>query len=152
MLGPGDSFPRLDLRDSRGEAVRIPDGEAGETLYVFFKTTCPTCELLWPYLDRLRRRVGDDLQIVGVSQDAPRETATFSRAAGADVPILFDPPPWHASEAVGLENVPTMFLVSENGRIRETILGFQKSKLEDLAASDDPFFRPDEKVPEVRPG
>ena len=80
--------------------MRVPEGEA---LYVFFKTTCPTCELLWPYLDRLRKRVGSDLEIVGVSQDAPRETAKFSREAGAEVPIVYDPPPWRASEAVGLE-------------------------------------------------
>ena len=129
--------------------MRVPEGE---TLYVFFKTTCPTCELLWPYLDRLRKRVGSDLEIVGVSQDAPRETAKFSREAGAEVPIVYDPPPWRASEAVGLENVPTMFLVGDDGRIRETILGFQKAKLEELAASNDPLFRPDEKVPEIRPG
>lgn len=129
--------------------MRAPDREA---LYVFFKTTCPTCELLWPYLDRLRKRVAGDLEIVGVSQDAPRETVKFSRETGTDVAIVYDSPPWRASEAVGLEAVPTMFLVGEDGRIRETIVGFQKTKLEELAASNDPLFRPDEKVPEVRPG
>jgi thiol-disulfide isomerase/thioredoxin len=154
LLGPGSPFPRLDLRDSRGDAVEPPDREA---LYVFFKTTCPTCELLWPYLDRLRQRVGANLEIVGVSQDGRRETELFSRDQAADVRTVYDPPPWRASEEVGLENVPTMFLVGEDGRIRETILGFQKAKLEELASARSangghPLFRPDEKVPEVRPG
>ena len=153
-LGPGIPFPRLDLRDSRGESAGLPDREA---LYVFFKTTCPTCELLWPYLDRLRDRVGESLSIVGISQDGPADTERFSRETGAHVPTLFDPPPWRASEDVGLDNVPTMFLVGRDGRIRETILGFQKAKLEELASArsgdgGSPLFRPGDNVPEVRPG
>ena len=154
MLGPGSLFPRLDLRDSRGESASPPEREA---LYVFFKTTCPTCELLWPYLERLRMRVGESLAIVAVSQDPPNQTERFSLEQGTDVPTLYDPPPWRASEAVGIENVPAMFLVGQNGRIRDTILGFQKAKLEELATArfgngEHPLFRPDEKVPELRPG
>ncbi len=156
LLGPGSPFPPLDLRDSRGDALTLaPPGR--ETLYVFFKTTCPTCELLWPYLDRLRRRVGDKIEIVGVSQDGRQETDQFSRDLATDIRTVYDPPPWRASEEMGLENVPTMFLVGEDGRIRETILGFQKAKLEELASGGSangghPLFRPDENVPQVRPG
>lgn len=132
----------------------MPDREA---LYVFFKTNCPTCELLWPYLDRLRARVGESLAILGVSQDAPADTERFSLEQGTGVPTLYDPPPWRASEKVGIENVPAMFLVGQDGRIRETVLGFQKAKLEELASERSgnggrPLFRPDEKVPELRPG
>ena len=154
LLGPGSPFPRLDLRDSRGGAIEPPDREA---LYVFFKTTCPTCELLWPYLDRLRQRVGGNLQILGVSQDGRRETEQFSSDQAAGVRMVYDPPPWRASEQVGLDSVPTMFLVGEDGRIREAIPGFQKAKLEELASGwsangGAPLFRPDDKVPEIRPG
>ncbi|HEY6050878.1 MAG TPA: redoxin family protein [Thermoanaerobaculia bacterium] len=154
VLGPGSPFPRLDLRDSRGDAARPPEGEA---LYVFFKTTCPTCELLWPYLERLRRRVGGNLEIVAVSQDEPPETERFAREQKSQVRTVYDLPPWSASEEVGLENVPTMFLVGGDGRIRETVLGFQKAKLEELASKGSangghPLFRPDDRVPEIRPG
>lgn len=158
LLGPGSPFPPLDLRDSRGDALALAIAPPGrKALYVFFKTTCPTCELLWPYLDRLRRCVGDKLEIVAVSQDGRQETDRFSRDLATDIRTVYDPPPWRASEEMGLENVPTMFLVGEDGRIRETILGFQKAKLEELASGGSanaghPLFRSDENVPQIRPG
>jgi hypothetical protein len=156
LLGPGSPFPPLDLRDSRGDALALAQ-PGREALYVFFKTTCPTCELLWPYLDRLRLRLGEKLEIVAVSQDDPGETDRFSRDLDTGVRTVYDPPPWRASEEMGLENVPTMFLVGGDGRIRETIQGFQKAKLEELASQRSgngghPLFRPDENVPQIRPG
>lgn len=157
-LGPGSLLPPLDLLDSAGR-VAHPAGR--EALYVFFKTTCPTCELAWPFVERLRTRADGRFGIVGVSQDPPHETETFSRNLGVSVPTLYDPPPWNASESLGLESVPTFVLVDGEGRIRESFAGFQKAKLEALAAraaagaeapEPGPFFLPDERVPELRPG
>lgn len=127
---------------------------------MFFKTTCPTCELAWPYLERLRRRAGA-IPIVAISQDPPSETRAFARGLGVELTTVYDPPPWAASEAAGLTNVPAFFVVDANGRIRESFLGFQKAKLEELAsrgehapggAPREPLFLPDEPVPEMRPG
>jgi peroxiredoxin len=158
-LGPGSRLPRLDLLDSAGRAAPVA---AGEVLYVFFKTTCPTCELAWPFVGRLRKRAGGGpFAIIGVSQDPPAETEAFSASLGTSVPTLYDPPPWNASESLGLESVPTFFLVDSEGRIRERFEGFQKAKLEELAAraaaeggaaASGPLFLPDERVPELRPG
>ena len=158
-LGPGDRFPVLDLVSADG---RPAPRTSGETLYGFFKTTCPTCELTWPFLERLRSYGDGDRAIVAVSQDPPAETEAFNERLGVRVPTFYDPPPWKASATLGLTTVPTLVLVDESGRIRETVVGFQKRKLEDLAGRAAPptdagdrtggLFRPGESVPEMRPG
>ena len=73
------------------------------------------------------------MRTLAVSQDDRDETAAFNRRLGVQLETLFDPPPWKASEALGLTNVPTIFLVGANGRIRETVVGFIRPRLEALA-------------------
>lgn len=150
---PGDPVPPLALQDADGRPAPLPEGEA---LLAFFKTTCPTSELAWPYLDRIRR-IARVLRVVGISQDRPEETRGFQERTGAAVDVLFDPPPWKASSALGLETVPTFVLVGRDGRARETIVGFQKSAMARLAGEaaggrDPELFRAGENVPEFRPG
>jgi peroxiredoxin len=159
VLEPGSSFPPLSLRDADGRSA-VASG--GETLWAFFKTTCPTCELMWPYLERLAQRSNGGGSVIAVSQDDVAETESFNERLGVGVRTLYDGPPWKASEALGLSNVPTLFLVDREGRIRETIEGFQKAKMEELARrltgrkpSQGPaesLFRPGESVPALRPG
>jgi len=129
-LEPGAMFPQIELETESGARFVPP---AAETLYVFFKTTCPTSELSWPHLERLRRIASTALPIFAVSQDERPETAAFNDRLGVHVETLYDPSPWKASAALGLTNVPTFFLVAPGGRIRETVVGFQRPKLEALA-------------------
>lgn len=129
-LEPGAVFPQIELETESGARFVPP---AAETLYVFFKTTCPTSELSWPHLERIRRIASAALPIFAVSQDERPETAAFNDRLGVRVETLYDPSPWKASTALGLTNVPTFFLVAPGGRIRETVVGFQRPKLEALA-------------------
>jgi len=128
---------------------------------VVFKTTCPTCELAWPYLDRLRRKAeGSGLGVLAISQDSPEETAAFSRRLGTRIPTGFDPEPWPVSEALGLTTVPTFFRVGAEGGVEETVVGFDRSRMESFAARADslagrppsPLFHERESVPAIRPG
>jgi peroxiredoxin len=132
-----------------------------DALYAFFKTTCPTCELAWPYLDRIRK-IGESgrFSVVAVSQDDPETTAAFYRDLDIDVPTLYDPEPWEASEAAGLTNVPAFFLVGRDGLIRDSAVGFEKHKMEEFAARAadlagrpaTALFSPGENVPAMKPG
>jgi peroxiredoxin len=157
-LGPGSRFPSITLRDEKGREAALPKPP---TLYGFFKTTCPTSEFAWPYLDRIRKRAeGGPLSVVGVSQDDPENSSRFAESLRIRIPTLYDPEPWQASEALGLEIVPTLILVGEDGRVRETVVGFQRDKMEELAVLASQragrpaaaLFAPGEKVPAIRPG
>jgi peroxiredoxin len=158
VLEPGAKLPALALADERGAPVAPPEGE---TLYVVFKTTCPTCALTWPYLERIARASeGGRLRVLGISQDDPQETREFERRVGARVPSAYDPPPYAASDALGVSTVPTFLRVEGDGTISETVTGFDRARLESLArrAADlagrppAPLFGPDEKVPPIKPG
>jgi peroxiredoxin len=156
-LEPGELFPDLELETESGAPFVAGHGEA---LYGFFKTTCPTSELTWPYYDRIREIGAKGLRTFAVSQDDRAETAEFNRRLNVRLETLYDPPPWKASSALGLTNVPTFFLVGANGRIRETVVGFQRPRLEELARraakvsgrSQARLFRIGEQIPLIVPG
>jgi hypothetical protein len=155
---PGERFPDLALSDSDGRPARLPPGEK---LVAFFHTDCATSEMSWPYLERIRRlAAGGPLRLLAVSQDGVAETRRFNGRARAAVETLFDPPPWRASEALGLAGVPAFFLVGADGRIRERADGFDRAKMEEFAAraaalagrETAALFSPGESVPAIRPG
>ncbi len=155
---PGNPFPEIELRDERGDRALLP---AKETLYAFFKTTCPTCEMAWPFLERIRTIAeGTHFAVLAVSQDEPETTALFNERLGVRALTLYDPPPWRASEALGLDAVPTFFLVGADGRLRDLAVGFQKQKMEEFAERAaglarrpaEKLFQPGENVPAIKPG
>jgi peroxiredoxin len=157
-LEPGAPFPPITLRDAKGASLAPP---AGETLYVLFKTTCPTCEFTWPYLERLRQAAGaGGLRILAVSQDPPEKAAAFNARLGSRVETAFDPQPWPASDRLGVDTVPTFFRVGADGRIAQTAIGFSRDAMERLAkraaeAAGKPYqklFRPGEQVPSTKAG
>jgi thiol-disulfide isomerase/thioredoxin len=156
-LEPGAPFPPLALSDDRGKTIHAP---AGETLYAIFKTTCPTCELTWPFLDRIHKASPAGLRIVAVSQDDAGKTAAFNRRLGVSLETAYDLDPWPASDALGVTNVPTLFRVGPTGVVEETIVGFDRARMEGLSRRAaalagrpaPPLFRADEHVPAIKPG
>ena len=116
--------------------------------------------MTWPYFDRIRQIGAKGLRTFAVSQDGRVETAEFNHRLGVEIETLYDPEPWKASAALGLTNVPTLFHVGANGRIRETVVGFQKLRLEAIARRaakvsdrrEARLFRIGERIPLIVPG
>ncbi len=154
-LDPGTPFPSIALRDETGAPLAAP---RGETLYAVFKTTCPTCELTWPFLERIRRVGG--LEVLAVSQDDTRKTRDFAERLGTRLDTAYDANPWPASDALGVTNVPTLFRVGADGVVAETLVGFDRERLRALArraaalAGKPPveLFLPDDHAPAIKPG
>src|ERR1700732_2603334 len=129
---------------------------------VFFKVSCPTCQYAFPYLERLHKALGDKkITVVGISQNDQRDTAAFLKEYGITFPTLLDDPNGYAvSNAYGLTNVPTLFLIGQDGQIEITSVGWGKQEVEDinrtLAAAQQtppfPIFQPGEDVRDFRAG
>ena len=133
----------------------------GPAVVAFFKVSCPVCQFTFPFLQRLYERFGGDTTLfVGVSQDDAQATKRFSRQYGATFPMLLDEKGYPASNAYGLATVPTIFLIDTDGTVKVSSEGFVKNDLEAIARelADRrkiplvPLFRPDEKVPAIKPG
>ncbi len=102
-------------------------------LLVFFKVSCPVCQMTLPYLERLH--APGALRIYGISQNDAEETAEFNRRFGISLPMLLDPEneDFPASNAYGISSVPTMFWIEADGKVGRVIEGWQKKQIEWLA-------------------
>jgi peroxiredoxin len=106
-------------------------------LLAFFKTSCPTCRLTWPYLQRLHEAYGGKaVRIVGVSQNTGDESRRFFEEFGkATFDLVLDPEPrFEASNSFSVEAVPHLALVSPAGNLEEVFAGWSKAWMETLGA------------------
>ena len=133
-LAPGKAAPEFSLHDMHGKPFSLRDAlKRGPAVLAFFKTTCPVCQYAMPFVERLFRTHKDHARIVGVSQHPKKETAQFLRDYGITAPILLDDPDsYPVSNAYGLTNVPTIFLVAPNAKIEISSVGWNRKDLEEI--------------------
>ncbi|MBI2685533.1 MAG: TlpA family protein disulfide reductase [Acidobacteria bacterium] len=147
MVAVGSKAPAFRLGTFSLENLAAP------VLLAFFKISCPTCQLTFPFLQRLVDRGGP--RIVGVSQDGAESTAEFNSAFGVRFETVEDPKSgrYAVSNLYGLEYVPALVLVETDGRISWTNEGFGKADLEALAARwGVTLFDSTDRVPVYKPG
>jgi peroxiredoxin len=134
----------------------------GPVLAAFFKVSCPTCQYTFPYLERLHQAQGvKKITIVGISQNNASDTAAFLKEYGVTFPTLLDNPNGYpVSNAYGLTNVPSIFVIGQDGKIEITSVGWVKPEIEDinrkLATAQQmqppPIFKAGEDVRDFRAG
>lgn len=155
LLAAGERAPEFRLRSTTGAEVCLSDLLAGgPVLLAFFKISCPVCQMIYPYLERLHRN-GTGLRIIGISQDDAEGTAEFSDALGITIPILLDEygAGYPASNAYGLYSVPTLYVVEADGVISHSAGGFSRADLERFGERMGVHvFHHDEHPPDWRPG
>ncbi|MGE5265463.1 MAG: peroxiredoxin family protein [Acidobacteriota bacterium] len=111
----------------------IEQAEWRDCLLVFFKTTCPTCQLTWPYLERTYQAYrGAGLAVWGISQDGQAASTQFASDYHGTFPILIDAD-LRVSRGFNPQFVPTLFLIDPEGKIVERIIAFDKARLNQLS-------------------
>ena len=128
------------------------------TAVVFYKVTCPVCQMAAPVIDLLERSYPG--RVVGVGQDPVEALGEFARdfemRAVASRPDL---PPYEMSNAYGIESVPTVVLV-DGGRVVDVVPAWDRDGYNrvsaELAASigAEPVVisKPGDGLPPYRPG
>jgi len=154
MVEAGAHAPSFRLKALDGAAVSLDEIEStGPALLAFFKISCPVCQLAMPYLERLS--ASSSLKVIGISQDDAADTREFNSRFGVTFPTLLDSSKekYPASNAFGITNVPTLFLVEPDGQVSTAFSGFSKRDFEALGqrAGVQPF-RPEDNVPEWKAG
>ena len=163
-LEAGVHAPEIELQylDGRNFSLK-EERKKGPVVAVFFKVSCPVCQMALPYLERIFKAYekSGNLTFVGVSQDNAADTKAFNRQFGVTFPILLDPAgKYPASNAYGLTNVPTTFLISPEGEIEFSTVSWSKADVEQLnrrlAAAGNmaaaQIFQPGENISEFKPG
>jgi peroxiredoxin len=106
----------------------------GRVVFIdFWATWCPSCKAALAHLEDLRARLGDrDLVIVAVSVDEDRKAAErFAKQRKLSVRVAFDPE-GKAAERFEVDEMPTAFVVDQQGRIRYAERGYTTARLRAL--------------------
>lgn len=162
-LEAGTVAPEFKLTGVDGKPLSLAEAlKRGPVLAAFFKVSCPVCQFTLPYLERLHQAYpGGKVTVVGISQDDKQDTAAFLREFGITFPVLLDDTRrYPVSNAYGLTNVPSLFLITPEGGIEISSVGWSRQDMESFstrlaqAAGKPParIFRPGEDIPDFKAG
>ena len=133
MLEVGEQAPAFELPDLTGQLHGSQDAQ-GPVVAVFWKSACGTCDLAFPYLQRLSEAYRPDgWQLLAVSQDAQEKSAEFAQQHGLTFPMLIDGEGWPVSQQYDPEATPTLFLIGPDRTIEMVSVGFHKEELNEVS-------------------
>ena len=134
MLETGALAPHFTLLGTDGQEHRLPSSTEGQpSLLVFFKTTCATCDLAFPYINRLRETYPQVWHLWAIAQDPPAVAAEYATKHGISYTVLIDAPDYDASRLYDPSATPSLFLIDGSGRIIYSTYGFAKDDLNELS-------------------
>lgn len=163
-LEAGIHAPEIKLTFLDGQKFSLEDAlKRGPVLAAFFKVNCPVCQFAFPYLEKTFKAYGQSgkFTLVGISQNDADDTRGFNRQYGITFPSLLDEKSkYPVSNAYGLTNVPTVFLISTDGEIEASSVGWSKQDMEQLnqklaqisGKTAVKLFAHGERVPDYKPG
>jgi len=160
-LKVGSKAPGINLPIVGGGTFSLDEAlSRGRVGLAFFKVSCPICQYSFPYFERLSQKLQDrDIRFFGISQDNSRDTQEFARAFGVTFPIAIDGAGYPVSNAYGLTNVPTLFVIGEGGVVERSVVSWSKSDVEgiygeylDSQTAGSPLFAPGEKIADFKAG
>jgi thiol-disulfide isomerase/thioredoxin len=140
-------------------APKVPGAtQGGPHALVFYKTTCPTCQMAAPAFDVFERAYPG--RLAGVGQDPAGELAAFAAGLGIGFTSVSDTDPYEASNAYDIENVPTLFIVDGQGSVADVVESWDRPGINRASATlagllgvpAATISDPDDGLPEFRPG
>jgi len=135
-LSEGSKAPDFTLRGIDGKEYRLSQAlEQGPLLAVFVKTTCPSCDLIMPYLNRLSETYrSEGWQLWVVTQNFVESSRRYGQRFGVSFPVVVDEPEeWAVSNVYDPPATPTLFLIGPDGRVEAVTWGFSKADLNEVA-------------------
>ncbi len=159
MLNINDIASDFSLPRLANGKERLYSDDGRLTFLVFYKFSCPTCQLALPFINRIYEAYRNDVRFFAIAQDGAEKTQQFVTDYRLTLPVLLDESPYPVSRLYQLVSVPTIFLINSDHTIRYSGEGFVKQELLNLAdvvaeKSGKPQIElfGSENVPEFKPG
>jgi len=134
ILETGALASHFTLLGIDGREYSLPKSLEGKAaVLVFFKTSCATCDLTFPYLNQLRRTYREGWHLWAVSQDTAERTGSYALEHGMDYPVLIDAPGYEVSRLYDPPATPTIFVIDPAGRVEFSTYGFSKADMNEIA-------------------
>lgn len=134
-LPVGSKAPDFSIPAVEGAAFSLQSAlQQAPVMAIFFKISCPVCQYALPFFERLHKAYGSyKVALVGISQDDKSNTAAFLKKYGVTFPVLLDDPAGYVvSNAYGLTNVPSWFLIGQDSEIDISSVGWVRADVDDL--------------------
>ncbi len=129
----GKAAPDLSIQSLNGKGTVSLESLQGKTVIVdFWATWCGPCKQSFPKLEELSKRLGDKVEIVGVSVDDEKKgVVEFAKENGATFAIGWDENHAIASKwKVG--TMPTTFIVDGTGKVRFIHDGYHDGETKEM--------------------
>ncbi|MDZ4805062.1 MAG: redoxin domain-containing protein [Candidatus Eisenbacteria bacterium] len=161
-LGPGAVAPEFSLPRLGGGTIQLDTLLARGPAWVFFlKSTCPTCLIMAPFIERCHREMGERPgSIVAIMEDSAEDAAAFAARYDWTMPVAVEESPWPVSSSYRLFTVPTNFVIGTHGLVTRVGAGFFRTELNETAREllagavnlQYELIRAEDGAPEFKPG
>ena len=132
-LEPGALAPHFTLLGLDGKEYSLPNDRGDEPLLLaFFRVKCATCDVAYPYINRLKEAFPDGWQLWSVCQDDAERAAEYAGRFVLDHPVLLDGAELEVSRLYDPPSTPALYLIGRDGRIECTSEGFAKDDLNEI--------------------
>jgi len=126
----GDMIPNLELKDTSGNTHRLQELKGKYILLDFWSSGCAPCIASFPELKTLSEQMKEKIAVVSVSEDGEE----MWRKTSAKHSITWNN--WNDLQKgngifahFGIRNIPHYFLISPEGKIIATDIGYSKGSL-----------------------
>jgi len=138
-LPAGSIAPEFTLQGLDGSPYTLSAAlTKGPALLVFFKISCPTCQYGMRYFSRIGEHLaGTSATVWAVSQTDLDSTRAFNQQFESNLTSLADreDDDFAVSNAYGITNVPTAFVINQDGLVTHFSVGWVKTDVVEMAAA-----------------
>ena len=114
----GKEFKNLEFGKALSGSVPSKASLKGKVLLIdFWATWCGPCRAVIPEMNNWKKKFGDDLVIVGVSNEKPEVVNEFMKETKMDYVVTTDENKT-MSKILGVEGIPHVIVISQDGIVR----------------------------------
>jgi len=126
-ITPSSDPVEINLKDTRGDSVRLSDFRGKIVFLNFWASWCGPCRIEMPSMEKLHRRLkGRDFAIVAVNlQEQASRVKAFLKQYGLTFTVLLDTN-GRVGARFGIRAIPTTFILDRQGRLIGHALGLRK--------------------------
>ena len=129
----GAEAPAFTLPSVDGGGLSLSEVRGQPLLIVFFRASCETCDIAFPYVNRLQARYPYGWRLWAISQDEAGRSAEYRDRFLIESPVLIDDPELAVSRAYDPPSTPTFVLIGRDGRVEYVSEGFAKDDLNEIS-------------------
>jgi cytochrome c biogenesis protein CcmG, thiol:disulfide interchange protein DsbE len=118
-------FATNDLRGKEAPPLHVeswvtgdaPDTKGKVVLIDFWATWCPPCRELIPELNELKKKFGDDLVVIGITNEPPEKVKSFMKTHPIEYNIGSDESD-KMNSVIGIQGIPHALVITPDNIVR----------------------------------